>query len=81
MKASTTNNLWFLSDRRLASGAVVILAKGGDQLTLEDASSDGIRYLGNGVHCLIRGGKGSSSVEIGSAEFYETVDEDPTCSS
>ena len=31
------------------------------------------------MHCLIRGGSGSSSFEIGSAEFYETVDEDPTC--
>ena len=42
--------------RRLASGAVVTLAKGGGQLALEDSTSDGIRYLGGGVYCLIRGG-------------------------
>ena len=40
-----------------------------------------IRYLGGGVHCLISGGRGSSSLETESAEFHGTVDEDPTCSS
>ena len=59
----------------------MILAKAGAQLALEDASSDGIRYFGGGVDCLIRGGKGSSSFETGSAELYAAVDEDDTCSS
>ena len=78
MKASTTGILWCLSNRRLASGAVVILAKWDSQFVLDDASSDVIRYLGGGVHCLIRGGRGSPSFETGNAEFYGTVDEDPT---
>ena len=60
----------------------MILAKGGGQLVLEDASSDGIRYLGDGIHCFIRGGRRMSSLETDSAKFHGTVDdEDPTCSS
>ena len=81
METSTTGNFSCLGKRRLASGAVVTLAKGGGQLALDDVSSDAIRYLGGGVHCLIRGGIRSSRFETGSAEFYGTVDEDPTCSS
>ena len=42
-------------------GAVTVV-EGGGQLTLEDKSSDVIRYLGGGVHCLIRGGRGCSSL-------------------
>ena len=76
-----TKNFSCLGNRPLASGAAVTLAKGGGQLALDNASSDVIKYLGGGVHCLIKGGKGSSSFETGSAEFYGTVDEDPTCSS
>ena len=78
MEASTTRIFSCLGNRRLASGAVVTLVKGGGHLALEDASSNGIRYLGGGVHCLIRGGRGSSSFETGSAKRYETVDEDAT---
>ena len=81
MKASTTRKFWYLGNRRLASGAVVIIVNWGGQLALEDTSSDGIRYLGGEVHCLIRGGKKSSSFETGSEEFHGTADEDPTCSS
>ena len=44
-----------LDNRRAASGAVGILAKGAGQMALENASSEGIRYLRGGVHCLIRG--------------------------
>ena len=51
MKASTTRIFLWLGNRRLASDTVVILAKGGSQLALEDASSDDIRYLGGGVYC------------------------------
>ena len=58
----------------------MILEKGGGQLALEDTSSDGIRYLGGGVHCLIRSGRGGSSFETRSAEFNGTVDANPTCS-
>ena len=29
-------------------------SEGGGQLSLEDASSDSVGYLGSGVHCLIR---------------------------
>ena len=79
MEAPTTKNWSCLGNRRLASGAVVTPAKGGGQLTLDDASSGVIRYLGGGVHCLARGGKGISSFDTKSAEFYGTVDEDPTC--
>ena len=68
-----------LDNRRLASGAAVTLAKGSGQLALDDASSGVIRYLGGGVHCLVRAGRESSSFETGSAGYYETVDEDPTC--
>ena len=81
MEASTTRNFSCLGKRRLTPGAVVTLAEGGGQLVLEDTNSDVIRYLGGGVHCLIRGGERSSTFETGSAEFYGTVDEDPTCSS
>ena len=69
MEASTTGNFSCLGNRRLASGAVVTLAKGGGQLALDDASSNVIRYLGDGVHCLFRGSRGNSSYETGSAEF------------
>ena len=58
-----------LGKRRLASGAVVTLAKECSQLVLDDASSHVIRYLGGGVYCLIRGDRGSSSFETGNAEF------------
>ena len=61
--ASTTRSFRCLGNRRLASGAVVMQVKGGGQLVVEYASSDGVRYLGGGGHCLIRGGKGSSSFE------------------
>ena len=44
-------------------------------MALEDASSDGVRYLGGGVPCLIRGSKRGYSFETGE-EFYETIDED-----
>ena len=81
MKASTNRKFWCLGNRCLAWGAVVTLAKGGGQLALEDASSDGIKHLGGGVHCLIRGGRRCSSFETGSAEFHGTVDGDTTCSS
>ena len=78
MKAPTTRNCWCLGNIRLASSVVVTLAKGGIQLALEDVSSDAIRYLGGGVHCLIRGGRGSSGFETGSEEFCGTADEDAT---
>ena len=69
MQASTTRNFSCLGNRRLASGAVVTLAQGGGQLALENASSDGIGYLGDGVHCLIRVGRGRFSFETESANF------------
>ena len=50
-------------------------------MALDDARGEVIRDLGGGAHCLIRGGRRSSSFETGSAEVYGTVDEDPTCSS
>ena len=79
MKASTTRNFRCLSNRRLVSGAVT-LVEGGGELTLEDESSDVTRYLGGGVHCLIRGGRGCSSFGTGSAKFCGTVDENATSS-
>ena len=81
MEASTTRNFSCLGNRRLTSGAVVTLAKGASQLALTDASSGVIRNPGSGVHFLIRGCRGTSSFETGSAEFYGTVDEDLTSSS
>ena len=81
MEASTTGTFSFLSNRHLASGAVVTLVMGGGQLIFEAASSDVIRYLGGEVYCLIKGGRETSSFETRSAEFYGTVHEDPTCSS
>ena len=54
------------------------LAKGGGQLALGDASSNVIRSLGGGVHSLITGSRGGSSLETVSAELYGTVDEDRT---
>ena len=80
MKTSTTTFSLCLGNRRLTSGAVVTLAKGSGQLAIEDASSDVIRYLGGGVHRLIRGGKGSSSFETEGAKLRETVVEDATSS-
>ena len=53
--------------------------KGGGQLALEDASSDGIKYLGGGVRCIIRGGRGGSSFGTGGQKFHAIVDEDPAC--
>ena len=79
MKSSMTKKFWCLGNRCLTSGSARILSKGGGQLALEDASRDGIRHLGGGVHCLIRGGGGSSSSEIESEKFHGSVDEDPTC--
>ena len=52
METSTTRIFWCPGNRHSASGTVVIPAKGGGQFALEDTSSDGIRYLGGGVHCL-----------------------------
>ena len=63
MKSSMTKKFWCLGNRCLTSGSARILSKGGGQLALEDASRDGIRHLGGGVHCLIRSGGGSSSFE------------------
>ena len=57
-----TRNFSCLGNKRLASGVVVTLAKGGGQLALDDASSDVIRYFGGGAHCLIRDSTGSSSL-------------------
>ena len=79
MEASTTRRVSCLSNRRLASGAVVALAKGGGRLVLDGASSDVITYLGGGVHCLIRSGKESSSFETRCTGFYGTVHENPSC--
>ena len=62
-----------LDTRRSVSGAVGSDAgKGGGQLALEDASSNGVGYLGGGVRCLVRGGKGGCIFET-SAEFHVTV--------
>ena len=68
---SMTRNFSCLGNKSLASGAVVTLAKGDGQLALDDASSGVIRYIGRGLHCLIRGGRGSYSFGTGSAEFME----------
>ena len=81
MKVSTTRNFSCLGSRRLVSGAIVTLVKGGGQLVLDHTNNDAMRYLGGGEYCPIRGGRGSFGFEIRSAEFYGTVDEDPTCSS
>ena len=51
------------------------------QLDFDDARSDSIRYLGGGVRCLIKGGRGISSVERGNAELYGTAHENPMCPS
>ena len=67
MEAFTTRNLSCLGNRRLASGAVVTLAKGGGQLALDDASSGVIRILAGDVHFLIKGVRGSSSFDTGSS--------------
>ena len=56
MEASTTRIFSCLGNKRLTSSAEVTLAKGGGQLALDDASSDAVRYLGDEVHCLVRGG-------------------------
>ena len=79
MKASMTRNCLCLGNRCSAPGTVVTLARGGGSVILEDASSDVIGYLGGGVHCPIRGGKGSSSFETAGEKFYGTLGEDPTC--
>ena len=50
-------------------------SKGGGKLTLEDASSDGVRYLGRGILCLIKGSKRGYISETG-AGFHGTVGED-----
>ena len=71
MKASTTGNVWCLGNRRLVSGAVVTLVKEDVYLALENVSRDVIMYLEGGVHCLIRGGRGSCSFETGRAESVE----------
>ena len=81
MEASTTGTFLCLGNRHSASGAVVTLVMGGDQLDFDGARSDSMRYLGGGVHCYNKGGRGSSSFETGSAELYGIVNEDPTCSS
>ena len=78
MKTSSITSFLCLGNRGLASVGVVTLAKGGGQLALGDASSDVIRYLGGGVHCLNTGSRGGSSLETVSAELYGTVDEDRT---
>ena len=71
MEASTTMIFSCLGNIRLASSAVVTLAKESCQLALDDASSDFIRYLGGGLHCLIKGGRGSSSFKTGEQNFVE----------
>ena len=81
MKASTTRKCRCLGNRRLASGAIVILAKGGRSVGSRGCKQCRLRYLGGGLYCLIRGGTGSSSFETGSAELDGTANEDPTCSS
>ena len=81
MEASIPRIFSCQGNRRLASGAVVTLAKGGGELALDDASSNVIRYLEGGVSCLIKSGRGRPTFETGSAECNGTVDEDPTCSS
>ena len=75
MKVFTTSYFWCLGNRCLASGAVVILAKRGGLLALEDANGDGVGYLGGGVLCLVKGSKGGSILETG-ARFHGTVDGD-----
>ena len=75
MKASTTMSFWCLGNRRLASGAVVALAKGGGHLALEDVSSNDVWYLGGGVPCLVRDGKRGSIFKVG-AGFHGTANED-----
>ena len=44
-------------------------------MALEDASSDGVRYLGGGILCLIKGSKRGYIFETG-AGFHGTVGED-----
>ena len=50
-------------------------SKGGGKLALEDASSDGVRYLGGGILCLIKGSKRGYIFETG-AGSHGTVGED-----
>ena len=50
MEASTTGTFLCLGNRHLASGAVVTLVMGGDQLDFDGAMSDSMRCLGGGVH-------------------------------
>ena len=53
-------------------------SEGGGQLARNGASSDVVRYLVGGVHCLIISGKGSSIFGT-VAGFQGTVDKDPAC--
>ena len=46
-----------------------------DQLALEDASSNGVGYLGGEVRCFVRGGKGGYIFEV-IAGFHGTVNDD-----
>ena len=50
-------------------------SKGGGKLALKDASSEGVRYLGGGTICLIKGSKIGYIFETG-AGFHGTVGED-----
>ena len=50
-------------------GCGVDAGEGGDQLTLKDARSDSIGYLGGRVRCFIRGGKGRSTFETGAGVY------------
>ena len=68
--------LWSLTEYwTLDIGLGSDTSKGGCKLALEDASSDGFRYLGGGILCLIKGSKRGYSFETG-AGFHGTVDED-----
>ena len=50
-------------------------SKRGGKLALEDASSDGVRYLGGGILCLIKSSKRGYIFETG-AGFHGIVGED-----
>ena len=74
-------NFSCLGNRRLASGAVVTLAKGAVSWPsmMQVVTPSGI--LEAGYIALQEAVEDSSSFETGSAKFCGTVDEDPTCSS
>ena len=81
MEASTTRNFSCLGKRRLASGAVVTLAQGGGQLTLENASNMTASGTSEaGCIALLESIEEVLVLRQKVLKLYGTVDEDATLS-